>query len=254
MHKKLPLSGSEPLFDEKFYGTPRGIASFNCYAYAINEHKSQPGSKLQPGDLSHQSSGGDSTSCAFLVNRVLADNKRRGIKAVKPAAKCPAGYYKIMTVQDPGSDFHFYRQSGNIIYRMRPKDTIKTVARDFRVPMANIVTATQKPAPGHLVVIKRAGTFSHKQGLATGPLLRDAKGHTIPDPRFANRTYGDLNYTTFCGAMCVRAEGINATPAETNELRMLMRHRLAKIANDPKAVTRASSGTRRPAGTPMQTV
>ena len=120
--------------------------------------------------------------------------------------------------------------------------------------MANIVTATQKPAPGHLVVIKRAGTFSHKQGLATGPLLRDAEGHTIPDPRFANRNYGDLNYTTFCGAMCVRAEGINATPAETNELRMLMRHRLAKIANDPKAITRASSGTRRPAGTPMQTV
>ena len=226
--RKLPVSGSEPLYTDTFFGTPRGIASYNCYAYAINEHHGRPGIKLQPGDLSHEPSDLDATSCPVLTRRVIDDNKRRGIKSVAPGAMCAKGYYKIMSFQDPGNDYHFYRQSKNLLYRMRPRDTLRSVARDFKVPMSSVVSPVPKPACGDLVFVKDANTFSHKQGLATGPLLRDAKGRTITDPRRANRNYGDLNYTRFCSSMCVRAIGTNATPGENKTLKNLLRKRYAK--------------------------
>lgn len=223
------MSGSEPLFTDAFFGTPRGISSYNCYAYAINEHHGTPGYKLQPGDLSGQSSDLDSSSCPALVGRVMDDNKRRGIRPAKPGSKCPPGYYKIMSFQDPGRDYHFYRQGNHIMYRMRAGDTIQTVARDLRVPLKSVVSPTPHPKTGDLVFVKGAGAFSHKQGLATGPLLRDARGRTIPDPRTANRNYGDLNYTKFCGAMCVRARGTNAAPVETRTLHALLNKRAGMV-------------------------
>ena len=232
------MSGSEPLFTEAFFGTPRGISSYNCYAYAINEHRGTPGYKLQPGDKSRQSSDLDSSSCPVLVDRVMDDNKRRGIRPAKPGSKCPPGYYKIMSFQDPGKDYHFYRQGNHLVYRTRPRDTLKSIARDFRVPLASVVSPTPHPKAGELVFVKGAGAFSHKQGLATGPLLRDARGSTISDPRSASRNYGDLNYTTFCGAMCVRARGTNATPVETRKLHALLNTRAGRRVQRVQRVKR----------------
>ena len=47
--------------------------------------------------------------------------------------------------------------------------------------------------------------WSHKQGWATGPVLVDAKGRTIRDPRRADKNYPGLNYSRFCSAYCVKA-------------------------------------------------
>jgi hypothetical protein len=202
--RKLPASGAEPVFSDLIYGTPTGRLNNNCYAWAIDAYRDSGNIKLQPGDLSRQSTIDDSSSCAFLRSRALADNRARGISMVDPRRKCPAGYYKIMSFIDKGNDYHWYKQNGDLLYRVRPGDTPGSIARDLGVPRSAVVSPTPSPAPGDLVFVRKANVFSHKQGFATGPLLRDASGRTIPDPRRANRNYGAYDYRSFCGAMCVR--------------------------------------------------
>lgn len=228
--KKLPASGSEPLFSDLYYGTPEGIDSYNCYAYALGSRRGRPGYKMQPGDLAHEPSDRDADSCPTLTQRALHDNRRRGIRTVAPAARCPKGSYKIMSFIDPGKDYHWYRQAGHALYRMRPGDTLASVAKELRVPRSAVVPPTPAPRPGDLVFVRNANVFSHKQGLATGPLLRDRSGKVIPDPRRANRDYGDLNYTRFCSAMCVRASGAKPTAGEAKNLRSLLRRRARMLA------------------------
>ncbi len=45
-------------------------------------------------------------------------------------------------------------------------------------------------------------------GWATGPLLTDAKGKAITDPRKASRDYPGLNYEKYCSSFCVKDTGI----------------------------------------------
>lgn len=204
------------MFSEKLYGTPEGVASFNCYAYALNKRTGTLGYKLQPGELSGQgSSETSSTSCSVLNRRVMDDNRRRGIRKISPAARCPKGSYKIMAVQSTADpDFHFFRQSGDLIYRMRPGDTMRSVAKDFKVPPKTVVSPEPRPGPGALVFVKNAGVWSHKRGLSTGPLLRDAKNRVILDPRSGSFDYGQLKYSKFCGAMCINGGPERALPEE----------------------------------------
>ena len=58
--------------------------------------------------------------------------------------------------------------------------------------------------PGKIIEFK-CNLWAHKQGWGTRPLLVDASGKTITDPRRANRNYGRLNYSNLCGVFCVRA-------------------------------------------------
>lgn len=231
--RKLPLSGSEPLYSDLIYGTPRGKENNNCYAWALDAYRDSGGIKLQPGDLSGETSDRDSASCKFLVDRAMDDNRTRGIRSVPAAQRCPQGFYKIMAFIDKGRDYHWYKHHNNVLYRVRDGETLRTIARDLGVPMRDIVSPTPAPRPGDLVYVKRAGVFSHKQGFATGPLLRDAAGATIPDPRAANRNYGEYNYRTFCGAMCVRnvhpvqAQAVRATKRERSILQTLLAKRMA---------------------------
>jgi len=46
--------------------------------------------------------------------------------------------------------------------------------------------------------------WAHKQGFGGGPVIVDASGKTIRDPRRADRNYGGLNYSRFCSAYAVR--------------------------------------------------
>jgi hypothetical protein len=57
--------------------------------------------------------------------------------------------------------------------------------------------------PGRVMVIP-VNLWAHKQGLGGGPVIVDASGRTIKDPRKADRNYGGLNYTTFCSAYAVK--------------------------------------------------
>lgn len=228
---KLPTSGSEAIFTDQVYGTPTGKRNNNCYAWALDEYRNSGGIKLQPGNLSQQSSDLSSTSCAFLKDRVMDDNKARGIKAVGPAARCPKGFYKIMAFIAKGRDYHWYKQHQDIVYRVKKGDTLRSVSQEFGVPMSNITSPTKRPRAGDLAYIRNARVFSHKQGFATGPLLRDASGRVIPDPRAANRNYGFYDYKRFCGAMCVRNKSPHPAPSprETKRLRSLLDKRLSLI-------------------------
>jgi hypothetical protein len=58
--------------------------------------------------------------------------------------------------------------------------------------------------------------WSHKTGWAGGPLIVDASGHTISDPRKADRCYKPgFHYTKFCSAYGVR-RGFARTGANAN--------------------------------------
>lgn len=201
---KLPVSGSEPLFSDLVYGTPRGILNNNCYAWALDAYRSSGGIKLQPGNMSRQTTDLNASSCAFLKDRTLDDSRARGIYSTAAQKRCRPGFYKIMAFIDKGRDYHWYKQHRNLLYRVSPGETLRSISRDMQVPPANVVSATKAPLPGDLVYVRNADMFSHKQGLATGPLLRDAAQRTIPDPRTANRNYGSFNYRTYCGSYCVR--------------------------------------------------
>jgi hypothetical protein len=214
MKKDLPLSGSERKFTNKRWGTATGIGNNNCYAYAVGDYEAYRWQKSIPGDRSGLSNKpNDYTTCTGLPKAVLSDNPGK-IYQVKPNEKCKRGYYKVMMFVCPGrptnyirqGDFHFYVQHGVIEYRIKPGDTQESVAKFFKIPLSRVKRAGTF-APNKRIVIK-ANVFSHKRGWATGPLLVDAKGKAIKDPRKASRNYPGLNYETYCSSFCVKDKGI----------------------------------------------
>ena len=138
-------------------------------------------------------------------------------------------------------DFHWYRQIKVVKYKTRAGDTVSALAKFFRVTPAVIQAAAKKGRPAtsnsdgritnapnknltllnnmnratrgrsQMLVPGRVLTFpvklwAHKQGWATGPLLVDASGRTIKDPRRADRNYRPgYHYKKFCSAYCVKS-------------------------------------------------
>jgi len=213
---RLPLSGSEKRYTHRFWGSKRGVGNNNCYAYAFGDYEGYRGAKSAPGDRANMTKFGYSLACRDLSAGVLADNKKKVYK-VKPNIACKKGYFKTMMVVAPGADFHFYRQHGEIELKIKKGDTASSIARFLNIPLSRVRRAIAQyrgrdPRNGKLRVGKniriRVNGWSHKRGWATGPLLHDAKGRVIKDPRKASRNYPGLNYKKFCGAFCVKARGI----------------------------------------------
>jgi hypothetical protein len=212
--KELPLSGSEKRFTNRYWGTSTGIGNNNCYAYAVGDYEAYRWQKSIPGDRSGLSNGHHNyTHCTGLPNRVISDNPKKVYKAGADE-KCKKGYFKVMMFVCPGrptnyirqGDFHFYKQHGVVEYKIKAGDTVSSVAKFFKIPE----TRVKKAGPfkvGKRIVFK-ANVFSHKRGWATGPLLTDAKGKAIVDPRKASRNYPGLNYEKYCSSFCVKNTGI----------------------------------------------
>lgn len=132
------------------------------------------------------------------------------------------------------------RAAGNtpIIGVRRHPDTVQGLARFFQVPQAVIRAAyvrAHRPSspnngriamnnttdlrrlnglneipdrdgvlrPGRVMTIP-VRLWAHKQGFGGGPVIVDASGKTIRDPRRADRNYGGLNYSRFCSAYAVK--------------------------------------------------
>jgi hypothetical protein len=207
--RRLPVSGAEDVYSDLTFGDPRGKGNNNCYAYAIDAYSNSGGRKLQPGNASMAPGGLDLGSCAALRARALADLRGRAY-AADPDAPCRPGHYKVMAFLAPGSDYHWYKQHTDALVRVGRTRDVASLAKALGVPAARL----QAPGggrlgrlrPGDLVLVRGANLWSHKQGFATGPLLRDACDRAITDPRKACRDYGNgLDYKDFCGAMCVRS-------------------------------------------------
>lgn len=213
-NRKLPLSGSEPRFTQRLWGRTVGIDNNNCYAYAVGDYesfrqqKSIPGERAGIRNLSHSY-----THCRGLPKRVVADNPKSVYKC-GATSKCKPNHFKVMMFVAPGNkrnyfrqgDFHFYKQHGFVEYKVKNGNTYESIAKFFKVPVSRVRKAG-KCSPGKLLKFK-ANVFSHKRGWATGPLLVDAKGKAITDPRKASRNYPGLEYKRYCSSFCVKNRGI----------------------------------------------
>jgi len=214
MSKPLPLSGSEPKYTQRLWGRTVGVGNNNCYAYAVGDYekmrlqKSVPGERAGIRNLSHTY-----TNCKGLPQRVIADNPKK-VYTAKATEKCKPNHFKVMMFVAPGNqrnyfrqgDFHFYKQHGAVEYKVKKGNTYENIAKFFKVPVSRVKKAG-KLVPGKLLKFK-ANVFSHKRGWATGPLLVDAKGKSIQDPRTSSRDYPGLSYQKYCSSFCVKNRGI----------------------------------------------
>jgi len=201
--------------------------------------------KSSPGERAGLANKLNVTKCKDLKTGILKDNPGAIKLCRDPKKVCGRGYFKIMSFVSPGvrgntADFHFYRQVQSVRYKIAAGDTVTSLARYFRVTPNVIRTAAKKLiqptnnvdgninsnsnlsnramaanrlrannkksllTPGKIIEFK-CNLWAHKQGWGTRPILVDAKGKTIYDPRKANRNYGRLNYSQLCGVYCVRA-------------------------------------------------
>ena len=91
----------------------------------------------------------------------------------------------------------------------RQADALKILQR------YNAQSNNSRLAPGKVIEFP-VKLWSHKTGWAGGPLIVDASGKTISDPRKANRSYKPgFHYTTFCSAYGVR-RGFAKTGTNSN--------------------------------------
>ena len=221
----LPLSGTEPMFDEALWGTV-GRERNNCLAYAMYDFSDTRNHKSQPGERSGLDSVPyDADSCGALTRRMLADNPGR-VYVEKPEVACRAGHHKIMMVVSPseqhggpkgnGTDFHFYRQSRGVRYTVKAGDTPASIAKFLRTTQAVILKAAKGAPlrPGSTLTIPDLPLWSHKRGFATGALLEDASGTTIVDPRTANRRYDGYDCNTVCNSFCARTGVANVNKGQ----------------------------------------
>lgn len=202
MPRFLPLSGSETIFSVRPWN--RGVNSDNCYDYAIGDFETGRLVKSTPGNRAGISSNGmNFTTCRGIRRRILGDNPKT-VYALKNANKvCKKGHYKIMSFVSPDGDFHFYKQVKGVEYKVQDGDTYTKIARFLRVAPATVKrVAKQKLVVGKKIVVP-VNLWAHKQGWGAVPILVDASGKTIYDPRRADRKYPGLNYTKFCCAYCV---------------------------------------------------
>jgi hypothetical protein len=203
----LPLSGAEEPFTNFVYGGNRwGKKNNNCYGFAIDFFKASENRKLQPGQLSKSLKFYDNlTDPKTLKEKVLSDlkTKENGGYAAYPCEKCKKGFYKIMAFVDPGNDYHWYRQMGDMVVESDGTNA-NSLAKNIGVDRSQVNSPTNKPAKGDSILIKAAGLWAHKRGLSELTVL-DASGKYIKDPRDANRKYDNLDYTTYAGTFCVNA-------------------------------------------------
>jgi hypothetical protein len=197
----MKLSGFEPLFDPRPW--INAVNSDNCYDYAIGDYEHTRVVKSTPGNRAGLSASNiNIKSCKDLQKRILSDNPKTVYKCKNPGDVCRRGYYKIMNfVTSDGSDFHFYKQVRGVKYKVKTGDTRAKLAAFFKVKPSVIPRVL---VPGRVITFP-CNLWAHKQGWGAGPILTDARGKTIKDPRKASRKYPGLHYDTFCGAFCVSA-------------------------------------------------
>ena len=233
----LPKSGYEREFSWDPWGSI-GVTHDNCYDYAFGSFSDNRTVKSVPGAAAKLSSNKLTfRNCNGIVKLVLADNPKRVYRMKNPNSRPRPGFYKVMCFVAPTNDFgdsfgdfHWYAQMGSVRYRTVIGDTVEKVAKLFHVKPAVVLAAAKRSTPpksnsdGKIATantnVKRPvslvrGTpltpgriirfpvnlWSHKQGHASGPLMIDASGKTIVDPRRSDRKWKPgFHYTKFCAA------------------------------------------------------
>lgn len=199
----MKLSGAEALYDPKPWAG--AVNAVNCYDYAIGDFEKYRNVKSTPGDRARMSSSNlKVSSCSDMRKRILRDNPGNIYQCKNPDVVCRRGYYKIMNfVASSGADFHFYKQVRGVKYKVKTGDTVASLSKYFKVTPV-VIRKCAPLTPGRVISFP-CNLWAHKRGWGEIPILTDAKGKTMKDPRKASRVYPGLNYDTFCGAYCVKA-------------------------------------------------
>jgi hypothetical protein len=233
-----------------------GVVHDNCYDYAFGSFSNNRQSKSVPGDRSGiRANGLTFRTCDGIAKRVLSDNPGTVYKMKTGGEKPKVGFYKVMCFVAPSNDFgnstgdfHWYKEISSIRYRTRPGDTLDSLGKFFHVRQSVLQAALAKAkravdkndgrvanddqelrvlnkhvkmskgakiTPGKVIEFP-VKLWSHKTGWAGGPLIVDASGKTITDPRKADRDYKPgFHYSKFCSAYGVRL-GLAKTGANAN--------------------------------------
>lgn len=211
-------SGYEPHYNPNEWSDPLVEGTHNCYMYFLNDQKESLKNKCvnickdkgknntvcktkkqnscsnlkpQPGNYAHLKGNFKGNrriySCPAMIDKVLKDNYKRGTKKSKIIywdnltpqqqfmKKCPDKHYKGVLVVHPKNTYHFYRQDKN-------------------------------------------GRYSHKQGTLSVE-NKDASKNPIYVPHLADMNYSKddnsgINYTDFCGYMCIPENAHDDTYAD----------------------------------------
>ena len=251
----LPLSGAERLFSYDPWGTT-GKVHDNCYDYAFGSFSNRRPVKSVMGDRSGMKANGLTfTKCTGIAERIQSDNPRTVYRMRSMTQKCKPGYYKVACLVAPSNDFgnstgdfHLICQIGAVRYKLRAGDTIKGLSKFFHVrpeviqqalkkasnPLSptngrisnsnlnvlnknneKVIGLSQRLFPGKIIQFP-ANLWAHKLGWAGGPLLVDAAGKTIVDPRKANFKYRPgFHYTKICSVWGVK-RGMAKTGSNAN--------------------------------------
>jgi len=202
----LPPSPDAPPYEWEPWGSI-GRRSNNCYAYGVNCFQFFRPQKSTPGDETKLTNFRlpPYETKAGLTKRILMDNPGKVYKCSAMAKPKPGFFKMMMFIAHEGKefrDFHFYRQHNYVHYKVKRGETAASIARFFKIPIQRVL-ANGAIRPGKVIEFEANG-WSHKQGWGTGPLLVDASGKLITDPRKANRNYGELNYNQYGGSFCVK--------------------------------------------------
>jgi len=233
-----------------------GVVHDNCYDYAFGSFSKNRQSKSVPGDRSGiRANGLTFRTCDGIAKRVLSDNPGTVYKMKSGSEKPKVGFYKVMCFVAPSNDFgnstgdfHWYKEISSIRYRTRLGDSAESLGKFFHVKPVVIRTAMTKgrkakntndgrvandntelrvlnrhaktakgaKLPPGKVIEFPVKLWSHKTGWAGGPLIVDASGKTITDPRKADRNYKPgFHYSKFCSAYGVRL-GLAKTGTNAN--------------------------------------
>ena len=212
--KNPPVNGSEHPFRYEPWLT-KGKRSNNCYAYAFHDYETYRTQKSVPGARHGKDGFHTYKNCKGLAKRVISDNPGKVYKSSQ-TSKCRNGFYKAMMVVAPTNkygnwtgDFHFYKQHSQVDHLIKRGESYASIARLYGVPYSRVLkAANKKPATVGRRIKFPVNLFSHKQGWATGPLLKDSCGKLIKNPATACRKYG-YNYSKYCSSFCVKNKGIN---------------------------------------------
>jgi len=178
--RKAPLSGYEPLYDPDNYNQFDGLKnSNNCYAYA-----------LQYDELPEKCT---KQQCA----------------APFPQPGLSSGYPKWSDVKGKRCPDVLARVLGDI-----PGSKLARFTQKCKRGTRKVAFVVDPKEDYHVYRQDKNGYWSHKPGSMEVTNM-DAMGRPIYDPRLAGRNNPDskLNYTHFCGYLCVPARRHRLTRA-----------------------------------------
>ena len=174
----------------------------NCYVFALAPNIGRGGYyrnrlyKARPGDkcTRFKRHSFDFQHCEDIVKRVLCDNPKYVTKVPQRVvnSKMDNQHHLMAAVLSPGNnkDFHFLRRIP-IEYIYKSWDKLKH--------------KTPRQCVEQLVTIQPKYVWAHQRGWsAGGPIIHDAQGNLIINPKTANFDYKRLNYSIYCGLFKVK--------------------------------------------------